>query len=414
MHPAFKTFLQTYGKIKAKHIPYYLRWISMAYQFAQQPDSLPLSPQQQKAFLQHLSRNHTDWQVQQADRAIRLYRYFLSQKMSNFSQNIPATMEWNHIIQEMQKALRRKHRSLSTEKSYLKWLKAFGQFCQFKSPKELTPTDLIHFISELAVQKNVAVSTQNQALNALVFLYRYVLNIPLGKEELLPVQATRGKRLPVVLSKSEIHQIFTHLSGLALLMARLIYGSGLRLKECLQLRIQDVDVEQGKLLVRAGKGDKDRYTLLPESLQEDIWSQMQAARKWFEQDRQKGLPGVWLPDALERKYPNAGKQWEWFWLFPSKSLSVDPFSGTVRRHHIHPTTLQTAFKKAVKAAGITKPASIHTLRHSFATHLLEDGYDIRTVQELLGHKNVQTTMIYTHVATRNLLGVRSPLDALFP
>ncbi|RMG35645.1 MAG: integron integrase [Methanobacteriota archaeon] len=319
-------------------------------------------------------------------------------------------MEWENVFRNMQTALRRKHRSLSTEKSYLKWLKTFSQYCHFKSPEELTSSDLIDFISELAVKKNVAASTQNQALNALVFLYRHVLHIPLGEDELLAVQASRGKRLPVVLSKKEIHQIFSHLSGLPLLMARLIYGGGLRLKECLQLRIQDVDVEHGRLMIRAGKGDKDRYTVLPESLQKDILQQMQAARKWYEQDRQQDIPGVWLPQALERKYPNAGKEWNWFWVFPSKSLSVDPRSGLVRRHHIHPSTMQTAFKKAVRAAGISKPASVHTLRHSFATHLLEAGYDIRTVQELLGHKNVQTTMIYTHVANRNLMKVRSPLD----
>ena len=196
------------------------------------------------------------------------------------------------------------------------------------------------------------------------------------------------------------------------LMAMLIYGCGLRLSECMGLRIKDIELERGLVTVRSGKGDEDRVTVLPESLMEDIREQMGRARGIYEEDRRRGLPGVALPYALERKYPNAGKKWEWFWLFPSQSLSVDPRTATVRRHHMHPASLQRAFKRAVQEAGIDKPVSVHTLRHSFATHLLESGYDIRTVQELLGHKHLQTTMIYTHVAKKNLLSVKSPLDAI--
>ncbi|RMG04646.1 MAG: integron integrase, partial [Nitrospirae bacterium] len=218
------------------------------------------------------------------------------------------------------------------------------------------------------------------------------------------------RRLPVVLSKKEIQSIFDNLKGTHRLMAMLIYGCGLRLQECLNLRIKDIDLEKNLVIVRAGKGDKDRRTILPDTLKDALLQHISEIRRLYDEDRARGLPGVYLPGALERKYPNAGKEWAWFWLFPSKSLSVDPRTNTVRRHHIHAGTLQKAFKEAVRKAEIEKSASVHTLRHSFATHLLEDGYDIRTVQELLGHKSLNTTMIYTHVAKRNILGVKSPLD----
>lgn len=208
----------------------------------------------------------------------------------------------------------------------------------------------------------------------------------------------------------EVHAIFDELSGTHRLMAMLIYGCGLRLSECLNMRIKDIDLEQSIVIVRAGKGDKDRRTILPESIKDDLIRHISNVRALYEQDRKEDINGVYLPGALERKYLNAGKEWRWFWLFPSKSLSVDPCEYTVRRHHMHPASLQKAFKTAVAKADITKQASVHTLRHSFATHLLEKGYDIRTIQELLGHRNLQTTMIYTHVASKNILGVKSPLD----
>lgn len=224
------------------------------------------------------------------------------------------------------------------------------------------------------------------------------------------VRAIYKRRLPVVLTIKEVHSIFDKLSGINRLMAMLIYGCGLRLQECLSLRIKDVDIEQGILMVRAGKGDKDRSTILPELLKDDLIRHIAETRSLYDSDRKRDMNGVYLPGALEKKYPNAGKEWGWFWLFPSKSIFVDPRTYIVRRHHVHPASLQKAFKAASAKAGITKQASVHTLRHSFATHLLENGYDIRTIQELLGHRNLQTTMIYTHVAKKNVLGVRSPLD----
>jgi integron integrase len=246
-------------------------------------------------------------------------------------------------------------------------------------------------------------------LNALVFLYRNVLDKKIGNE-LSAVRSISRRRLPVVLTNKEIGRIFEYLEGVPCLIAMLIYGCGLRLQECLRLRIKDIDLEHNIVIVRSGKGDKDRRTVLPESLKDDIVRHIEAVKSVYEKDRRDNIGGVWLPGALARKYLNAGKEWPWFWLFPSGSLSVDPYTPLLRRHHVHPATLQRALYDAIRKAGIAKQASVHTLRHSFATHLLENGYDIRTIQELLGHANLQTTMIYPHVASKNILGVRSPLD----
>lgn len=316
---------------------------------------------------------------------------------------------WKLLEEKMRNALRLRQRSLSTEKTYLIWLRSFKAFVGEKQPDQLQGRDLQDFLSHLAVEKKVSSSTQNQALNAIVFFYRHVLGKNID-QELSAVRAKQRRHLPVVLTIKEIQSIFDQLSGTLKLMAMLIYGGGLRLQECLQLRVKDVDIEQTILIVRSGKGDKDRRTILPETLKDVLIQHLSEIRSLYDQDRKNEIAGVWLPGALEKKYPNAGKEWGWFWLFPSKSLSIDPRGNTVRRHHVHPALLQKAFKVAVGKAGITKQASVHTLRHSFATHLLENGYDIRTIQELLGHRNLQTTMIYTHVASKNILGVRSPLD----
>jgi len=269
--------------------------------------------------------------------------------------------------------------------------------------------DLEHFLSHLAVDRKVSATTQRVAFNALLFLFRHVLAKEISGLE-GAVRARIPRRLPVVLSSQEVLQIFDQMEGTARLMAGIIYGGGLRLQECLQLRVKDVDFERGCLTIRSGKGDKDRQTLLPESLKDDLQRHLLKVREIYEEDRRKEGEGVWLPNALERKYPNAGKQWAWFWVFPSRKLSIDPVSKIIRRHYLFPTVLEKAFRQAVQRADIAKRATIHTLRHSFATHLLEDGCDIRTVQELLGHSNVETTMIYTHVAKKNVLGVRSPMD----
>jgi integron integrase len=230
-----------------------------------------------------------------------------------------------------------------------------------------------------------------------------------GPEEIRAVRALPKRRLPIVLAVTEVQSVFERLSGTHRLMAMLIYGCGLRIKECMHLRIKDIDLERDVVTVW-GKGDKNRSTVLPVSVKSELVGHIAKVKCMHDDDRQKNLNGVYLPNALEKKYPNAGNEWAWYWVFPARSLSADPYTNTVRRHHAHPSSLQKAFKDAVNKAGVTKQASVHTLRHSFATYLLEKGYDIRTIQELLGHEDLQTTMIYTHVAKKNVLGVKSPLD----
>jgi integron integrase len=406
----YEAFLTKKGTLKTQYVPYYLKWVSDCYGFLNEPLSNRLNSDQKKQFLSDMAKRHEDWQLKQADTALRLYDYFLSKNITpTMGETSSHNETWKLLEEKMRNALRLRHRSLSTEKTYLIWLRGFKGFVGQKEPHQLEGRDLQDFLSHLAVERKVSSSTQNQALNAIVFLYRYVLDKNID-QELSAVRAKQRRHLPVVLTIKEIQSIFDQLSGTSKLMAMMIYGCGLRLNEALTLRIKDLDFEQNIVILRSGKGDKDRRTVLPESLKDDLIEHIGTARLLYDQDRQNNISGVWLPGALEKKYPNAGKEWKWFWLFPSKSLSIDPRSNIVRRHHVHPALLQKAFKVAVGKAGITKQASVHTLRHSFATHLLETGYDIRTIQELLGHQNLQTTMIYTHVASKNILGVRSPLD----
>jgi len=406
----FREYLGKNGHIKDTYIPYYVKWVSLCYEFLDKAIDQKVNSEQKGQFLRHLTTRHEDWQVKQADHALRLYNYFLSRNGKGIKKEAgDHEKEWAWAMQETRRALRLRHRSLSTEKSYLMWLKRFRGFANSKRPGDLEAGDLQDFLSYLAVEKKISPSTQSQALNALVFVFRYVLRKDI-ENAIDAVRARHKRRLPVVMSVQEVERVFEEMTGVHRLMGMLIYGCGLRLMECLRLRIKDVDLERGVVIVRSGKGDTDRRTVFPERLKDALIQHMDSVREIYEQDRKQGLNGVQLPGALERKYPNAGKEWGWFWLFPSKSLSVDPVSLAVRRHHVHPATLQRAFKIAAAKAGISKQVSIHTLRHSFATHLLERGYDIRTIQELLGHKNLHTTMIYTHVATKNILGVRSPLD----
>jgi integron integrase len=412
MFEAFKQLLLHKGSIKAQHVPFYLKWVSECYTFLNVTPSTRINGDQRKQFLSHMSKRHEHWEVKQADTALRLYDYFLSRETKANAEGVPAAEgDWRALEEKMRQMLRLRQRSLSTEKTYLTWVRSFRAFVQEKEPSHLEGRDLQDFLSRLAVEKKVSPSTQNQALNAVVFFYRHVLEKDI-ENELSAVRARQRRHLPVVLTVREVQTIFDHLTGTSKLMAMLIYGCGLRLQECLMLRINDVDLEQNTVTVRSGKGDRDRRTVLPETLKDDLIRHIAEVRTFYDYDRKENLNGVWLPGALEKKYPNAGREWGWFWLFPSKSLSVDPRNLAVRRHHVHPASLQKAFKVALGKAGIAKHASVHTLRHSFATHLLENGYDIRTIQELLGHRNLQTTMIYTHVASKNILGVRSPLDNL--
>lgn len=314
------------------------------------------------------------------------------------------------LLAQVVDAIRIRHYSIRTEEAYVHWVKAYVRFHGLRHPRELGAREVTMFLSHLATERDVAAATQQQALSALLFLYRHVLGIDLPWLNDL-VRPKKPARLPTVLNHDEIARLLLAVRPEHALMVRLLYGTGMRLMECLRLRIKDVDFVRGEILIREGKGAKDRVTVLPASLVEPLQMQFALARRFFDQDRAASRPGAYLPHALERKYPNAGATWAWFWVFPAAGLSVDPRSGIERRHHAHEKSLQRAMKQAVAEAGICKPVSVHTLRHSFATHLLTAGYDIRTVQELLGHADVSTTMIYTHVLNRGGRGVVSPLDA---
>lgn len=313
------------------------------------------------------------------------------------------------LLEQVREALRTKHYSIRTEESYVSWITRYVRFHNLRHPRDLGQAEVEAFLTHLAVEGRVASSTQNQARSAILFLYREVLALPLD-EPADVVAAKTPKRLPTVLSRAEVQAVLRELAEPYRVMAQLLYGSGLRLMECVRLRVKDLDFERHELTVRDGKGARDRVTMLPERLNEPLRLQLELAKRWHASDCERGYGAVYLPFALERKYTNANREWGWQYVFPADRLTKDPRSDTMRRHHVDESGLQKAVKAAVRAAGIAKPASCHTFRHSFATHLLEYGYDIRTVQELLGHADVRTTMIYTHVLNRGGKGVRSPLD----
>jgi integron integrase len=314
------------------------------------------------------------------------------------------------LLDQVSEVMRFKHYSLRTEQTYREWIKRFILFHGKRHPRKMGAPEISRFLSDLAVRGRVAASTQNQAFNAILFLYREVLHLEMGQIENVE-RAKRPARLPVVLSKEEAQRVLSGMTGTFQLMAKLLYGAGLRLMECVRLRIKDVDFEMNQILVRDGKGFKDRVTVLPESLKLALQAQLARVKLLHEQDLRDGNGTVYLPYALERKYPSANREWAWQYVFPAAGVSRDPRSGAVRRHHVGEQGLQRAVKEAVRLAGINKPASCHSFRHSFATRLLENGYDIRTVQELLGHASVVTTQIYTHVMKKGGLGVRSPVDS---
>jgi integron integrase len=320
-----------------------------------------------------------------------------------------ATPAAPRLLDQLRAAIRMKHYSLRTEEAYTRWVVRFVRHHGLRHPRELGSEEIRAYLSHLAVRQQVAASTQNQALAALLFLYRHVLEIDLPPVEEV-VRARRPARLPVVLTRAEVTRVLAEMSGTPRLVAGLLYGSGLRLLEALRLRVKDVDWEMHQLTVREGKGQKDRRTMLPRQLQAGLREHLARVREQHRRDLRDGNGEVYLPFAYDRKNPSAALSWEWRYLFPARSLSADPRTGVVRRHHLAESTIQHAVRRAVRAVGIAKPATCHTFRHSFATHLLEDGYDIRTVQELLGHADVRTTMIYTHVLNRGGLAVRSPLD----
>ncbi|GAB4218512.1 MAG: class 1 integron integrase IntI1 [Rhodoferax sp.] len=314
------------------------------------------------------------------------------------------------LLDQLRAAVRAKHYALATEKAYVHWARAFIRFHGLRHPREMGAAEVEAFLSHLANDRQVSPSTHRQALAAILFLYAQVLKVDLPwLQEIGRPKPTQ--RLPTVLTTDEVQRTLLRLDGVHRLVAQLLYGTGMRILEGLRLRVKDVDFEHGAIIVREGKGSKDRVVMLPQLLRDALQTQLAASKLIWQQDRDQQVPGVDLPHALAAKYPRAPESWAWFWVFPQASLSTDPRSGVVRRHHLYPETFRRALGRALRTAGVTKPASPHTLRHSFATHLLQRGADIRTVQELLGHADVSTTMIYTHVLKVGA-GLPSPLDVL--
>lgn len=315
------------------------------------------------------------------------------------------------LLDQVREMIRTKHYSIRTEQCYVQWIRRYIFFHNKRHPKDMGTNEVNQFLTHLAVKDRVAASTQTQALCAIVFLYKYVLNTELGSLDGL-IRAKKKKNLPVVFTREEAGQVLANMSETHRLMANLLYGSGLRLMECIRLRVKDVDFGYDQIVVRDGKGKKDRITMLPKAIVHHLNEHLKRVRNQHKEDIEQGYGSVYLPNALARKYRGAEKSWAWQYVFPSSKISVDPRSGIKRRHHVNQQYLHRAVKSAVQKSGISKTASCHTFRHSFATHLIEDGYDIRTVQELLGHKDVSTTMVYTHVLNKGGRGVRSPIDTI--
>jgi len=329
-------------------------------------------------------------------------------ELSHFTQELPIQ---TNLFDQVRHAIRVRHYSIRTEEAYMAWIKRFILFHNGRHAEGMGAAEIQQFLTHLAVKENVSASTQNQALCAIIFLYKRVLNVELPEFEEIE-WAKKPKKLPVVFSKEEVKSVLSQLSGAYWIMANLLYGSGLRLIECLRLRVKDIDFDRKEITVRSGKGERDRVTVLPEIVHVPLVKHLNKVKRLHESDLRNGFGGVYLPYALERKYPNADREWGWQWVFPASDISEDPRTGKRRRHHLHESVLQKAVRAAIKKTGITKPGGCHTFRHSFATHLLAGGYDIRTVQELLGHQNVATTMIYTHVLNKGRLAVESPADKL--
>lgn len=332
-----------------------------------------------------------------------------STRSTSGSSSTSDTIKPPKLLDQVRDKLRVKHYSIRTEQTYVDWIKRYIFFHGKRHPKDMGASDIEAFLTHLAVVGKVAASTQNLAKSALLFLYREVLEIKLPWLDNI-TQAKAPKRLPVVLTVGEVQAVLSRLSGTHLLIASLLYGGGMRLMEAVRLRVKDVEFERREIVVREGKGFKDRVTMLPEAVIASLQMHLAKVKALHDEDVAQGLGEVYLPFALDKKYPHAGGEWGWQYVFPSKKLSVDPRTGSTRRHHVDEKGVQRAVKQAVRDAGLTKPATPHTLRHSFATHLLQSGYDIRTVQELLGHSDVSTTMIYTHVLNKGGKGVVSPLD----
>lgn len=411
---------QLVGSSKAQ---FYVRWVRMF--LLEVPEEASRSLQERLTeFLERLKRGgREDWQVEQAERAIRLYFHnFQDQtkwhsagaaKVRPAADGSVASVE---VLAAMRDQLRLKQYSYRTEQTYADWVERFFRYLDDaaggKSARHVVTAPRIKdFLAWLVLRRNVGASTQNQAFNAMLFMCREVLQLELGEMQ-EGLRAKRGRKLPVVMTQDEVCALFKKMDGRARLMAQVIYGGGLRVMECCRLRFKDIDFDNNLIFVRSGKGDKDRSTLLAESLVPELKKHMESVKALHAKDLAAGLDAVWLPNALEQKYPNAGRELGWQWLFPSQTLSTDPRTGKVRRHHVSDMSIQRAVHDGVRKAGIIKPCSVHTLRHTFATQLLLHGVDIRQIQDYLGHSNVETTMVYTHVVKGLRNPAQSPLDMM--
>jgi integron integrase len=418
--PEFQKFLLVRKLAPEKNTRFLAYWVSRFLEFSQTHD-YPAAEYQESAVLEFLDilrrdKRILDWQPRQAEDAIKLYYFhYLGQAGSQLCGG--ATLnDFSEILKEARRLIRLKHYSYSTERTYHQWMERFFNYAlqtgKKKKISDIVTEDFKNFISHLALKQKVSSSTQNQAFNAILFLFRNVLGKEVGDLS-NTVRAKRGQKLPVVFSLDEVKSLFTQMAGKNLMIAELLYGAGLRLMELARLRVKDIDFDANIVFVRSGKGDKDRSTVLPAAVKEKLREHLKEVNALHEHDLAKGYGEVLLPDALSRKYLNMGKEWAWQYVFPSSKLSVDPRSGRIGRHHISDTAIQESIKNALRKAGIPKHASVHTLRHSFATHLLMNGVNIREIQELLGHKNVETTMIYTHVMRDMTNAPKSPLDSLY-
>ncbi|MBU4479604.1 MAG: integron integrase [Candidatus Omnitrophica bacterium] len=420
--PEFQKFLLERKIVPEKSVSFYAYWVSRFLSFFSDNDDLELNLQIEK-FLDTLRAqgNVADWQVQQAEESLRLYfdSFPEGSKLKANLGNAVAGSDKDvfEVLDKTRQAIRIKHYSYRTERSYLEWINRFFVYLREVKNKnikvpELTSDEVRDFLSYLAVKRRVSSSTQNQAFNALLFLFNNVLNIKLTDLD-KAVRAKRGPKLPVVLTEDEVKSLFDNVSNGNLLILQLLYGAGLRLMELARLRVQDIDFNSDLIFVRSGKQDKDRSTLLPAFVKDDLKRHLEKVKALHDNDLTAGHGEVYMPFALERKYPNASREWRWQYVFPAAKLSLDPRSGKVRRHHISEKSIQNTVKNTVKKAGIAKHVTVHTLRHSFATHLLLNGTNIRQVQELLGHNHLETTMIYTHVVRDMSNAPSSPLDRLY-
>ena len=412
----FEDFIRELDLVDTAHRPYYNRWVLRFLRTEFDREHLTASDLLQ-CFSDQLARDDSvqDWQLRQAMQAVELYlNVYLPAKNGAPKQG---STERDLLLSDDQQALRKmkellklRHYSPKTYKTYVGWVERYFRYTKVVKMEWNSPDTVRAYLSYLATQRNVAASTQNQAFNSILFLFRETLKVELP--DINSVRAKRGPKLPVVLSVEETARLLKHAQGTAALMLRLTYGAGLRVSETVRLRVKDLDFDSGVVMVRSGKGDKDRSSILAASLAADLSDHLARVRALHAEDLDKGCGAVWLPNALAQKFPKAPTQWGWQYVFPAKKLSVDPESGRTRRHHVQEQVLQRALREAAVASDMTKHVTVHTLRHSFATHLLMQGVNIREVQELLGHKSVDTTMIYTHVVRAMSARPKSPLDML--